>query len=378
MTQVVLNRFGVDHVELTMTTSGSNVASATTDNQLLNPTLDYVLRINELNCPTSTIPIFPPNTEEELFRIKQRVAGTTVVAFNAGMDTVFNTIFTTTQGGIQHFTTASFLTHLAKQGSNFTTLQDGIGLGGVAPANSRHEYLKIRLNGDGCAEFVASAVFWNHFAIQFSDYGKILFGVQEYVNNDNIMAITKRADLTLIYELFDIDYPDAQPPYVGTGNVIDIPNNVAFQQVINTVRIVGRVPIFKNLDHRLYVSVETDLNTQDSIRIIDGKESNDRTIAKKYFVESAKVLLTSDDGLLLEDVNYELEAFVGQHSFIKKTEPSRQWVTLTSSFEQRFFRFQVYITYRRFEDGKFVFTRYKYPITKEDYWTLGIEFVSKV
>ena len=98
MTQVVLNRFGVDHVELTMTTSGSNVASATTDNQLLNPTLDYVLRINELNCPTSTIPIFPPNTEEELFRIKQRVAGTTVVAFNAGMNTVFNTIFTTTQG----------------------------------------------------------------------------------------------------------------------------------------------------------------------------------------------------------------------------------------------------------------------------------------
>ena len=165
---------------------------------------------------------------------------------------------------------------------------------------------------------------------------------------------------------------------MGTGNVIDVPNTVNYTDVINTVRIVGDYPIFKNLDHRLFVSVETDLNTQDSIKLVDGKESNDRTIAKKYFEDNAKVLLTSDEGKLLEDINLELDAFVGQHSFIKKTEPSRHWVTLTSSFEQRFFRFQVYITYRRFVDDNYIFTRFAYPLNKQDYWTIGIEFVSKV
>ena len=376
MTQVVLNRHGVDHVSLTMTTTGSHVASATTNSQLLDPTLSYVLRVNELNCPTNTIPIFAPNTNEELFRIKRRVGGTTLLAFNAGMDSAFGTVFNTTQAGIQHFTTASFLTNLAKQGSNFNGQQDAIGVQGVASANTQHVYLQIRVNADGCTEFVGSAVFWNNFAIVFSERAVVLFGVREYVNEDLIMAVTRRANQTLVYEMFDIAYPNLVPPIVGTGNVIDVPNTVNYTDVINTVRIVGDYPIFKNLDHRLFVSVETDLNTQDSIKLVDGKESNDRTIAKKYFED--KVLLTSDEGKLLEDINLELDAFVGQHSFIKKTEPSRHWVTLTSSFEQRFFRFQVYITYRRFVDDNYIFTRFAYPLNKQDYWTIGIEFVSKV
>lgn len=294
------------------------------------------------------------------------------------MDTAFDTIFTTTQAGIQHLTTSSFLTSLAKQGSNFNGQQDAIGVQGVAPANSRHVYLQIRLNADGCTEFVGSAVFWNNFAVVFTERAVVLFGVREYVNEDLIMAVSRRANHTLVYEMFDVAHPNLAPPIpLGTGNIIDIPNHQLYQDVINTVRIVGNYPIFKNLDHRLFVSVETDLNTH-SIKLVDGRESNDRAIAKVYFEDNAKVLLTSDDGKLLEDINLELDAFVGQHSFIKKTRPSRHWVTLTSSFEQRFFRFQVYITYRRFVDNKYIFTRYAYPLTIEDYWTLSLEFVSKV
>ena len=377
MTQVVLNRHGVDHVSLTMTTTGHHVASATTNSQLLDPTLEYVLRINQLNCPTDTIPIFPPNTNVELFRIKRRVPGTTLLAFNAGMATAFDTVFRTTQAGIQHFTAASFLTSVAKQGSNFNGQQDGLGVQGVAPANTNHVYLKISLNADGCTEFVGSAVFWNNFAIVFTERGKNLFGVEEYVNEDLILAITRRADQTLVYEMFDLDYP-APLNIVGTGNVIDPANDQNYDEILNTIRVVGAYPILKNLDHRLFVSVETDLNTLDGIKLVDGIESNDRSIAKHYFEDHTKVLLTSDEGRLLEDVNLELDAYVGQHSFIKKTNPSRHWVTLTSSLEQRFFRFQLYITYRHVVNGKYIFTRYAYPLNEEDYWTVGIEFVSKV
>ena len=58
MTDVILNRHGLDHVGFTMTTTGSHVASVTLDKLLLDPTKEYVLRVNELNAPTNGIPLF--------------------------------------------------------------------------------------------------------------------------------------------------------------------------------------------------------------------------------------------------------------------------------------------------------------------------------
>ena len=123
MTDVTLNRHNVDHVSFTMTTTGSSVASATLDKLLLDPTKEYVLRVIELNAPTSGIPLFGFDTANislnvPLFVIRKRVVGTSIVQFNnaPAFATDFLTVFRT-QNVITNqifFTTASFITSLAK------------------------------------------------------------------------------------------------------------------------------------------------------------------------------------------------------------------------------------------------------------------------
>ena len=110
-----------------------------------------------------------------------------------------------------------------------------------------------------------------------------------------------------------------------------------------------------------------------------GAPSKKITFAKVYFPTSIKVLLESEDGILREDVDLEITTRVGQHAFIKKTEPSRVWTSLQTSYDLRFYRFHLYITYRRFQpDGTFKFTRFHYPIREEEDWNLSVEFVSKL
>ena len=90
MSEVVLNRIGVDHVNFNLTTSGSNTAACTLNDLLLDPTLEYLIRVSELNAPMSVLPLFGYDTDgstalnKELFRIKQRLPGTARAVFFSG------------------------------------------------------------------------------------------------------------------------------------------------------------------------------------------------------------------------------------------------------------------------------------------------------
>ena len=163
------------------------------------------------------------------------------------------------------------------------------------------------------------------------------------------------------------------------GNVIDLVNDPVYQEAQTNIRLTGDYSLFKNLEHRYFVSVETDLLTTSNVQVVDGKQSTDRSIAKVYFPTECKVLFESEDGILREDVDMEITTRVGQHAFIKKTAPSLQWTSLQTSYDLRFYRFHLYITYRRFQDdGTYKFTRFHYPIQPEEDWNLSVEFVSKI
>ena len=160
--------------------------------------------------------------------------------------------------------------------------------------------------------------------------------------------------------MFDHDLPGYAAP---NNNVIDLIAHAHFQPMLETTKVVGTVPIFKNLDARYFVSVETDLLVSQTIKVVDGKQTIDRSICKVFFPTTCKVLLQSEDGVLREDVDFEIATHVGQYSFIRKTVPSRQWTALQTSYDLRFYRFHLYVTYRFYDAaGKWILSRMKYPI----------------
>jgi hypothetical protein len=162
------------------------------------------------------------------------------------------------------------------------------------------------------------------------------------------------------------------------GYVIDFVNSVTYQSLQYTLKLISSYPLLKNLDHRYCVTVETDLSIAQSIQVVDGKQKTDRSICKAYFPMRCVVILESEDNVLRDDVDFEIETPTGQHSFIKKTQPSLHWVSLQTTYDLRFFRFHLYVTYRRFVNDKFIFTRMKYPIKTDQNWDLACEFVSKL
>ena len=387
MSEIILNRHGIDQTQFSITTIGDSVASCTLNDLLLDPSLDYMVRVQELNAPISSIPLFGFATDgtalyRQLFRIKKRLAGGTLAAFNAaggiyettvGFNGFDSRFMTRGVGGQVHYNATGFITTLGKHANNFTQLQDIIGAGPFPPAQgigspgSQTEYLRIRLNADGCVEFIGTSIFWNHYCVQFSPYGAAVLGITT-LDENNILAVTTRINNGgVIFSMFD------------AGVIIDLAAHPQFTPMLETTKVIGSVPIFKNLDHRYFVSVETDLLVSQAIKVVDGRQTIDRSICKVFFPTTCKVLLQSEDGVLREDVDFEIETHVGQYSFIRKTNPSRQWTSLQTSYDLRFFRFHLYITYRFFDAaGQWVFSRMKFPIAQDDSWTLALEFVSKL
>ena len=412
MSQFVLNRIGVDHATLNITTSGDSVATCALNDLLLDPNLEYMIRVSELNAPMSSLPLFgyisdgSTSVNKELFRIKRRFAGMSLANFQAvNTAAVPNTAETNPannpansfpsdmrtegRGGVKYFTVSSFISDLGKSANNFSKKWDVIGanptgqgnfpVNGTGSPGSVSDYLWIRLNADGCVEFVGTSLFWNNFCIVFSEYGKRILGVnnsflrkvakvQPAGEFEYIMSVTLLLNGNLLYDMFDQNL-----------NVLDL-TAFGYDILDRTVKITGDYPLFQNLDHRYFVSVETDLLVSQAIKVVDGKQTIDRSIAKIFFPTNCKVLLQSEDGVLREDIDFEITSRIGQHAFVKKTRPSRQWTALQTSYDLRFYRFHLYVTYRYFKtpENKWVFTRMKYPIKKEDSWTIGLEFVSLV
>ena len=86
MSEIVLNRHGIDQVGFSITTQGDSIASCTLNDLLLNPSLDYMLRVQLLTAPISSIPLLGFDTDgttlnREIFRVTHRVGGTTLVNF---------------------------------------------------------------------------------------------------------------------------------------------------------------------------------------------------------------------------------------------------------------------------------------------------------
>jgi hypothetical protein len=301
--------------------------------------------------------------------------------FETSQNAATRALSTKGKGNRVHFTAANFITELGLYANTFSQEINVAGFnypaaGGIvgnhgnvilAP-NSHEDMLSIRLNADGCVEFLGSPIFWDNFVIKFTTFGKVLFGVKAYLDANNIMAVSQAVNGDITYKMLDAGY------------IIDITANAAYQNVLDTTKIAGSYPLFRNLDHRYSVSVETDLMVLHNISVVDGKQTVDRSICKAYFPTECKVLLQSENGVLKQDIDFQIPTRIGQHSFIKKTDPSKQWSSLQTSYDIRFYRFHLYVTYRRFNEAeeKFYFVQMTYPIPEQDHWDMSVEFVSKL
>ena len=134
----------------------------------------------------------------------------------------------------------------------------------------------------------------------------------------------------------------------------------------------------KFADHRLFLTVETHLPIERSLRVFNGEEQTDPAIVRVPFLSHAESTIYSKDNTIVDDVALTTKSYVGRMNFVKKTNPILRWNTLTSSFEQRVFRFFVFCTYNVFNGVDYTQTKVAVPLTDNGEWDLSIRFISKI
>ena len=114
------------------------------------------------------------------------------------------------------------------------------------------------------------------------------------------------------------------------------------------------------------------------MKVLNGKEKMDTSIIRVPFLNEAVSTIYSRNGEIVEDVSLTTKSYAGRMSFVNKTEQIRQWNQLISSYEQKIFRFQLYVIYNEFVNGGFTQVKKDVEFDKDGSWDLTLRFVNKI
>lgn len=378
MSAVKLNHEGVDVVSLRASQTGSNEIHFTSKHNLFNSDLQYIFAVTDLNVDCSALPIFPPNTNDTLFTIKKRE-----VVLGVLQDVTFNGDLQRLQilpAGRKYFDVSTFLTDASATAYTFSKQQDVAGIGNapnylVDPnhyaelVGGPQNYLNIGFDAGGRIMIEGVSAFWNHFVIQFSAYAVRLFHLQDVVAPDNTLSLTFVGG-AIITGTNNNQYP--------LGALYIDANNVRAGGILTKHTIVGKHSVLKFLDHRLFLTVETHLPTLRNMRVHNGVEETDASLIRVPFLNMAESTIFCKDKTIVDEVSLTTKSYVGKMSFVKKTNPIAKYNTLTSSFEQRIFRFFVFCTYNIYAAGGFSQSKIAVPFSPNGEWDLSVRFISKI
>ena len=349
MTQVSVNKKGVDVVDLSIRTYADPMAHFTTDKLLLDPAKDYVFAVTDLQVLCSEIYILPPDCPPITMTIKLRtnngIPNSPLVDVPGGATVTAN---------LKHRTVGS----LVKQFHNFCRwFSHTHGLQNEIADETRDSHLlRISIAPGGKLQLLGSARFWQSYFIEFSQFANKAFSM----------------DTEEIGGRFYLSHRSN----VMTNNLVH-PQTGTIEQSAVTVNIIstGARSIYPLLDQRTYITVETHMPTLNNVRVVDTKQRLDRSIFRTAFDQSLLVTLKFEESLI-DEYTQSQKNYSGNVSFMDKSMPPYQWNVLQSSFELQIFRFELFVWYNSYNLATDTFKLKQYTPTV-GHWDLGISFVSR-
>ena len=184
---------------------------------------------------------------------------------------------------------------------------------------------------------------------------------------DYFLAVTT-VDNVVRYDAASWVVTNVNPNIIQTGNN----TREAF--------IYSEHSLYLTLDHRVKVSLSSHLPMLNNLLVKEQKETVDRMICEVFFENKVVSSVTFDEEGIFKEQSLTNTIYAGMFPFIKKSDRSKQWHRLMTSYSLRFFRFSIYITYRNYDAAKdtWVFNTDKLPIEKTKYWDFSLRFLSLV
>ena len=401
MTTVSINRSGTDQASIDIFQTGSFESAVTLRHDLLDSKLNYHFAVTSLSVPLNKAPIFKLTAPVELFRIERRDVGNSVAAdltlhhpgdpgtvvpaavrvFTIRPDTrmydvtsFVKLISNWTRGFEQYWTLAGF----DPTAGGYS--DDGIALPQLTYAQMEiynpYDFINIRLTADGTLQFVGSDIFWNNFVFRFTREGAARLGFYNQIQSVNRPAgVAFPAGATHYFIAKTLDAGALTNTWLGVG---DVAGDILAGNMLQETLISSDHPLYQSVDQRIKCTVEWHGPSANNVAIIDEKETIDRSIAEAYFESKLENMIRFDEAGIFENMTMQSAMYAGQTNFIRKSDANFQWNKLSTAYELKFFRFQVYIWYRVWNDAtqRWNLTKDKLIVPDQQYWELSVRFVS--
>ena len=434
MTQYIVNKSGLDEVSLEINQTGNPESSINLKVPLLDDKKSYVFCVDNLIVPLDEAPLFKYDVGDVLFTIERRNAGSQFsdlfglvgaaahVHLGCGTLTVDAAgIVTVTDGfgvyAIERnvYDVPSLVADLNNFARGFEIKQSlkGINLDinlygahvnvdldvdDITPLNQlealteaairefgTYPLLDFRLLNDGTLVIQGSSDFWGNFIINFTPAGMETLGFTPFTQPiynagqiSNVLSVTRLADGTITHnqygQLLDGTNVSGLLRYDGGETVF-----ISEANMNSDYPIYSQHSLFQCADQRLKIVVESHLPTLSNVSIVNSKESVDRSICEFFFEKSITASTIFDRDGRYESSKMTTNIYSGEVSLIKKSNPYKTWTKLQTSYEQRFFRFHLYIFYRKYNSvtTKWDITKELLGIPKDMYWSMLLRFVSE-
>ena len=409
MTTVEINRHGTDITSLDVFQSGSHESSVNLRHDLLDDRRNYHFAVTSLSVPLNKSPIHKLTKTLELFRIERRDVGGHIndnltlhipggtIAANA-VPELFR-IFSIRPTD-KMYDVSSFVKRIANfcrgfnefwtldtLGDGFDPTAGGYGGGVVLEGLSAAEMgqfglyhlIDVRLTADGTLQFVGSDLFFNNFVIRFKREGAAILGFYDQLRaEDRVGGVGNFADADATHYFITKTLANGEFTNKWVDNAAGHVGEILAGGLLQEVILSSSHPIFQSVDQRIRVTVETHLPTMSNQLIMDEKESVDRSIATAYFESKLENQIRFNESGIFENMMMQSAMYAGQTNFIKKSDPTFQWNRLLTAYEQKLFRFQIYIWYRIWDDATQKWKLDKSPLNVPDqqFWEMSVRFVS--
>ena len=425
MSNFIVNKTGLDQVTLEMMTTGRSEASINLQESLLDETLNYQFCVDHLNVPLNAVPI-NDGLGKELFRIIRRNVGESLNRDDA--DTARSTLFAGEQyvytidqnyydvpsfvrslnnwcRGVASSITIRGHTDLRQYGGDSQAEDEDVDpplrLLGARDGANPYEFIRFKIGVDGTLITVMTHDFTNNYILKFSRYGAEILGFgglietvrrQPITNNPAVPAIPllltgpAQDDFYLfvttvgpgaVQDFFSFSQTDALVAGVGNPDQLLI---IQAGENTREVTIYSEHSLYMCLDQRIKISMTSHLPMQNNMLVREGKQTVDRNIVEVYFDNKITTTLKYDEQGAFTEQTITNTLFAGQYPFVKKSDQTKQWHRLLTSYDLRFFRFHIYMTYRSYDSVKdeWVLKTDRLKIDDERYWEFSLRFISEV
>ena len=138
------------------------------------------------------------------------------------------------------------------------------------------------------------------------------------------------------------------------------------------VVVKAKQSIFRNLEHRVSLNIESSLPTEQQLLLSNGTEKI-HTYLESFTFENIFNVRS-------HDFQHEIiaKSFVGKHRLRGSNDPCQNWTKLTEFYDLRNINLTLSITRREWNEAtdKWEYITNKFPIEKDARWSCSLKFVS--